>query len=112
MKLIIAYIPPYVVDKLSRALLRAPVSGYTLHEAKGFGDASADETAYQVVRLRLEIAVNDEHVETVKELLLQTLGFPRNGEGLIIVLDIEQAVNIKHGKHDEEALAPRPQPVV
>ena len=112
MKLIIAYIQPFMVDKLSRALLKAPVGGYTLSDAKGYGRATTDDsTDYHSPRVRVEIAVNDEHVDSVSDLILHTVGTHRGGDGMILVVEIQQAVSIKSGKRNQDALSPGSVPV-
>jgi nitrogen regulatory protein P-II 1 len=104
MKLIVAYIQPFMVDKLSRALLKAPIGGYTLLEGKGFGHANEESTDYHEPRVRVEIAVTDDNVDEVTQIISTSVGRHRDQDGLILVLDVLAAVSIKTGKRNEEAL--------
>ncbi len=98
MKLITAIIQPFQMDKLARALLRAPVTGFTVLEARGFGRGTTDSTGYLVPRTQVEIAVADKHLEAVKKIVLNTVGTQQDGDGVVLVSELLEAINIQSGK--------------
>ncbi len=102
MKLITAIMQPFMLDKLTAALLKAPVSGYTVLEARGFAHA---EDAQLVRRIQVEIAVSDEHYESVLKLLQKTLHTAHGGDGLLFVTEILAAIKIRDGRSGDDALA-------
>ncbi|HNG22111.1 MAG TPA: P-II family nitrogen regulator, partial [Candidatus Obscuribacter sp.] len=71
MQLVTAIIQPFMVDRLTRALRKAKVSGYTVEEVQGSG-VVGDEPAYVRPRSRVEVAVNDDRVEEIIDLITRT----------------------------------------
>lgn len=102
MKLVTAIIQPFMLDKLSGALLKAPISGYTVLEARGFAHA---EDAQLVRRIQVEIAVSDENLTQVTKLLQKTLHTAHGGDGILFVTEIIEAIKIRDGRSGEDALA-------
>lgn len=98
MKLITAIIQPFMLDKLARTLLRAPVTGFTVVEARGFGRGTTDSTGYLVPRTQVEIAVADKDLETVKNIVLKTVGTQQDGDGVVLVSELLEAIYIQSGK--------------
>lgn len=112
MKLIICIIPPRKLEAAKSALWEAGVRGVTITLGEGYGYQkvqvdSVRGTDYKVQyqpRARLEIALPDEEVEAVLDLLMETVRTGRIGDGKILVLSLEDAVRVRTGERRENAL--------
>ena len=101
MKLIIAYIQPFVVDRVLSAVHAIPgLSGATLLEGGGFGRGATVErpTAETLFgaspRARIEIAVDDSLEQGVVAAIREAARTGRRGDGKIIVIPILAAYRI------------------
>jgi nitrogen regulatory protein P-II 1 len=103
MKLITAIIKPFMVDRLSRALLKAPVTGFTVSDARGYGQG-AEQSDYLSPRMRFEIAVLTEHVEQVTELIIKSVSTHMEDDGILYVTELQSVYNLRTGMRDREAL--------
>lgn len=98
MKLIIAIVRPFVVDRLLIAfedIEKFP--GMTMLDSEGFGQRlkiPADEINPFKPNKRIEIACNDEMVEGIVAAIRTNAHTGKKGDGIIIVLPIENAVLI------------------
>ncbi|HMY05288.1 MAG TPA: P-II family nitrogen regulator [Candidatus Obscuribacter sp.] len=103
MQLVTAIIQPFMVDRLTRALRKAKVSGYTVEEVQGSG-VVGDEPAYVRPRSRVEVAVNDDRVEEIIDLITRTVSTHQQGDGIIYAVPISRFIHIESGKADMNAL--------
>jgi nitrogen regulatory protein PII len=84
----------------------------TVTEARGFGRQKGHTEIYRgaeyavnfVPKIKLEIAVSNDLVERVVDTILKTAATGRIGDGKIFVFDMMQAVRIRTGDRNEEAL--------
>ena len=112
MKLIIAIIKPFKLDEVRAALSEVGVQGLTVSEVQGFGRQKGQTEIYRgaeyttsfVPKVRLEIAVPQALAPRVVETIQQTARTGSIGDGKLFVLDLEQAVRIRTGETDQEAL--------
>jgi nitrogen regulatory protein P-II 2 len=112
MKLVIAVIKPFKLDEVRDALAAIGIQGMTVSEARGFGRQKgqteiyrgAEYTTNMVPKVRLEIVVDEGLAARVVETLQQTARTGSIGDGKIFVLDVEQAVRIRTGETDHDAL--------
>ena len=112
MKLIMAIIQPYKLDEVREALLAISVEGMTVTEARGFGRQKGHTEIYRgaeydislIPKLRLEIIVEASFAERVVEAIESSARTGRIGDGKIFVLDVEQAVRIRTGDRNQDAL--------
>ena len=112
MKLLVCVISPKKLDQVKKALWEAGVRGVTLSQAIGYGYQKvqvesvkgADYKVQYQDRIRLEIALPDEEIEGVIELLLDTVRTGRIGDGKIFILPLEEAVRVRTGERGENAL--------
>ena len=112
MKMIVAIIKPFKLDDVREALTEAGVSGVTATEVKGFGRQKGHTELYRgaeyvvdmLPKLKLEIAVIDEQVESVVEAIVKAAGTGRIGDGKIFVYQLDQVVRIRTGELDADAL--------
>jgi len=112
MKLVTAIIKPFKLDDVRDALGDAGITGMTVSEVKGFGRQKGHTELYRgaeyvvdfLPKLKLEIAVPDERVERVVEIIRETAASGRIGDGKIFVSGIERAVRIRTGEEGDQAL--------
>lgn len=112
MKLLIAVIKPYKLDDVRDALSEVGVQGLTVTEVKGFGRQKGHTELYRgaeyvvdfLPKTKLEIALDDDQVDTAIEAITKAAGTGKIGDGKIFVQDLEQAVRIRTGETGSEAL--------
>ena len=112
MKLIIAIIKPYKLEEVRDSLSAIGVQGMTISEARGFGRQKGQTELYRgaeyttsfVPKVRLEIVVIDGLAPRVLETIQQVARTGAIGDGKLFVLDVEQAVRIRTGEQDDEAI--------
>ncbi len=112
MKLLIAVIKPYKLDDVRDALSEVGVQGLTVTEVKGFGRQKGHTELYRgaeyvvdfLPKTKLEIALDDEQVDTAIEAITKAAGTGKIGDGKIFVQNLEQAVRIRTGETGSDAL--------
>ena len=114
MKLVIAFIKPYMLDQVLLALHELqPLSGVSITDARGFGrgrGATAETRMLQggalttQPRIRIEAACSSAEVDRVIEVIETNAHTGRRGDGKIYVVDLEDAVRISTGERGEAAL--------
>ena len=112
MKLMVAIIKPFKLDDVREALSEIGVRGLTVTEVKGFGRQKGHTELYRgaeyvvdfLPKLKVELAIDDTLVEKAIEVICQTAGTGKIGDGKIFVLPLEQAVRIRTGETDSDAL--------
>lgn len=112
MKQIVAVIKPFKLDDVREALSETGVHGLTVTEVKGFGRQKGHTELYRgaeyVVdfhpKIRIDIAVTDDAVDTVIEAVLASARTGKVGDGKIFVSPLEHVVRIRTGEEDEGAI--------
>ena len=112
MKLIIAIIKPFKLDDVREALSELAISGMTVTEVKGFGRQKgqteiyrgAEYTTNMVPKLKVEVACVSDIADRAVEAIQQSANTGAIGDGKIFVLEIEQAVRIRTGETNNNAL--------
>ena len=112
MKLIMAVIKPFKLDEVREALTPLGVEGMTVSEVKGFGRQKGQAEIYRgaeylvnfLPKVKIEIAVKDELVESVIEAIQKSAQTGKIGDGKIFVYEISKAVRIRTGESDDSAL--------
>ena len=112
MKLIIATIKPFKLDEVREALTEVGVRGMMVTEIKGFGSQSGHTEIYRgaeyavnfVPKIKLEIVVADTAVDEIVETIVKTAQTGKIGDGKVFVLDVAQAVRVRTGETDQDAL--------
>jgi nitrogen regulatory protein P-II 2 len=112
MKLVIAVIKPFKLDEVRDALTRIGIHGMTVSEVKGYGRQKGHTEIYRgaeyavnfLPKLRLEVAIASEQLDQVMEQLQAAARTGQIGDGKIFVTPIEQAVRIRTGETDVDAL--------
>lgn len=112
LKLIIATIKPFKLEEVREALSAIGVRGMMVHEIKGFGAQSGHTEIYRgaeytvnfVPKIRLETAVPSSLADEVIETIAKTARTGKIGDGKIFALDIAQALRVRTGEANDDAL--------
>ena len=112
MKLVIAVIKPFKLDEVRDALNRIGVHGMTVAEVKGYGRQKGHMEIYRgaeyavnfLPKLRVEVAIATEQLDQVMDALAAAAKTGQIGDGKIFVMPIKQAVRIRTGETDVDAL--------
>jgi nitrogen regulatory protein P-II 2 len=112
MKLVIAVIKPFKLDEVRDALTRIGVHGMTVVEVKGYGRQKGHMEIYRgaeyavnfLPKLRIEVAIATEQLDQVMDAIIAAAKTGQIGDGKIFVVPIEQAVRIRTGEADVDAL--------
>lgn len=112
MKLIIATIKPFKLEEVREALTTAGVRGMMVTEIKGFGSQSGHTEIYRgaeyavnfVPKIKLEIVVTAGMADEVVATIIKTAQTGKIGDGKVFVLDVAQAVRVRTGETNEDAL--------
>lgn len=112
MKLITAIIKPFKLDDVRDALHEIGIHGMTVTEVKGYGRQKGHTEMYRgaeyvvdfLPKLKIEIAVSSEIVESASEAIINAAQTGKIGDGKIFVTNIEQTIRIRTGETGPEAL--------
>ena len=112
MKLVMAIIKPFKLDEVREALTSLGIQGLTVSEVKGFGRQKGQTEIYRgaeysvsfLPKVKVEVAVDDPMADQVVEAIQKAANTGRIGDGKIFVLEIAQAVRIRTGELNAEAL--------
>jgi nitrogen regulatory protein P-II 2 len=112
MKLVVAIIKPFKLEEVRDALTALGVAGLTVSEVKGYGRQKGHTEIYRgaeyavsfLPKVKIEVAVSSDRVERVIEAISASAKTGQIGDGKIFVLGIEQAVRIRTGETDTDAL--------
>jgi len=112
MKLVSAIIKPFKLDDAREALSEIGVQGITVTEVKGFGRQKGHTELYRgaeyvvdfLPKVKIEIAIADDLLDQVIEVLSKSAQTGKIGDGKIFVYSLEQAIRIRTGETGNEAL--------
>ena len=112
MKLITSIIKPFKLDEVREALAEVGVTGLTVTEVKGFGRQKGHTELYRgaeyvvdfLPKVKVEVVVSDNLVETVTESIIKAARTGKIGDGKIFVSSVEQAIRIRTGEVDDAAV--------
>ena len=112
MKKIEAIIKPFKLDEVKEALQEVGVQGITVTEAQGFGRQKGHTELYRgaeyvvdfLPKVKVEVVLPDESVETAIEAIRNAAQTGRIGDGKIFVSSIEEAIRIRTGETGNEAI--------
>jgi nitrogen regulatory protein P-II 2 len=94
------------------ALVNAGVVGMTVSEVRGFGRQKGQVERYRgseftvefLQKLKLEIVVDDERVETVVQAIQEAARTGEIGDGKIFISPVESVIRIRTGDRDSQAI--------
>ena len=112
MKLITAVIKPFKLDDVRDALHEIDIHGMTVTEVKGYGRQKGHTEMYRgaeyvvdfLPKLKLEIAIREDMVESAVEAIINAAQTGKIGDGKIFVTTIEETIRIRTAETGVEAL--------
>ena len=112
MKLVIAIIKPFKLEEVRDALMRIGIQGMTVTEVKGYGRQKGHTEIYRgaeyavnfLPKVRIEVGVASEQLDQVTDAIASAAKTGQIGDGKIFVLPMEQAVRIRTGESNIDAL--------
>jgi len=102
-KLVIAYIQPYQLDAVKKALFDNGITKMSVMTALGCGQQMGYEESYRgtpfevnlIKKVRLEIGINDDFLEKAIDAIVQGAKTGNIGDGKIFVVDLSECVRIR-----------------
>ncbi|HEU4986742.1 MAG TPA: P-II family nitrogen regulator [Rhizobiaceae bacterium] len=112
MKIVMAIIKPFKLDEVREALTAVGIQGLTVTEVKGYGRQKGHTEIYRgaeyavsfLPKIKIEIAVAIDLVDKVVEAIGTAAKTGQIGDGKIFVYPLDQAVRIRTGETDTDAL--------
>lgn len=112
MKLVMAIIKPFKLEEVRDALTNIGVHGMTVTEVKGYGRQKGHTEIYRgaeyavsfLPKLKIEVGVPPDMLTQVMDAITNAARTGQIGDGKIFVSDVEQAVRIRTGERDLDAL--------
>jgi nitrogen regulatory protein PII len=112
MKLVIAVIKPSKLDEVRAALTEVGVPHMTVAEVQGYGRQKGHSAMYRgaeyavnfTPKLKIELAVADEDLDRVLDVILESAHTGSVGDGKIFVLELAQAIRIRTRETSTDAL--------
>jgi nitrogen regulatory protein P-II 2 len=112
MKIVMAIIKPFKLDQVREALTAVGIQGLTVTEVKGYGRQKGHTEIYRgaeyavsfLPKIKIEVAVNDDLADKTVDAITAAARTGQIGDGKIFVFGIDQAVRIRTGETDTDAL--------
>ena len=112
MKFVTAIIKPFKLDEVREALSAIGVTGLTVTEVKGFGRQKGHTELYRgaeyvvdfLPKVKIDVAIDDKDLDRVIEAITKAANTGKIGDGKIFVVNLEQAIRIRTGETDTDAI--------
>jgi nitrogen regulatory protein PII len=112
MKKVEAIIRPFKLEDVKIALVNAGIVGMTVSEVRGFGRQKGQVERYRgseftvefLQKLKLEIVVDDDKVDTVVSAVQDAARTGEIGDGKIFLSTIDSVIRIRTGDRDSDAI--------
>ena len=112
MKKVEAIIRPFKLDQVKIALVNAGIVGMTVSEVRGFGRQKGQTERYRgseytvefLQKLKLEVVVEDNQVQTVIDKIISASRTGEIGDGKIFVSPVDKIVRIRTGEDNKNAI--------
>ena len=112
MRLVTAIIKPFKLDDVRAALEAFGVHGMTVSEASGYGRQRGHTEVYRgaeytvdlVPKLRIEVLVEDDDVDTVLDVVVKAAQTGRIGDGKVWAVPVDGVVRVRTGERGSAAL--------
>ena len=112
MKMIVAIIRPSKLDQVRASLTEIGIQGMTCSEVSGFGRQKGHTEIYRgaeyainfVPKTKLEVVVTDDQLDTAVNTIREAVNTGKIGDGKIFIIDVAEAVRIRTGETNAEAL--------
>ncbi|WP_299998464.1 P-II family nitrogen regulator [uncultured Cedecea sp.] len=112
MKLVTVVIKPFKLEDVREALSLIGIQGLTVTEVKGFGRQKGHAELYRgaeynvnfLPKVKIEVAITDEQLDEVIEVMSKSAWTGKIGDGKIFVTELQRVIRIRTGETDEDAL--------
>ena len=112
MKLVSAIIKPFKLQEVREALVDSGIEGLTITEVKGYGRQKGHTEMYRgaeysvdtLPKMKLEIIINDDALDTVRDVITNTANTGKIGDGKLFVTNIEEIIRIRTGETGSDAI--------
>ncbi|HEP8090280.1 TPA: P-II family nitrogen regulator [Pseudomonas aeruginosa] len=112
MKLVTAIFKPFKLDDVRESLSEIGVQGITVTEVKGFGRQKGHTELYRgaeyvvdfLPKVKIDVAIADDQLDRVIEAITKAANTGKIGDGKIFVVNLEQAIRIRTGETDTDAI--------
>ncbi|MBN2826150.1 MAG: P-II family nitrogen regulator [Campylobacterales bacterium] len=112
MKKIEAIIKPFKLEEVKEALSDLEINGMTITEVKGYGRQQGHTELYRgaeyvvdfIPKLKIELIVSQEMVDSVVEKIAQSAKTGKIGDGKIFVSSLEKIYRIRTMEEDSQAI--------
>jgi len=112
MKIVMAVIKPFRLEDVREALTPLGIEGMTITEVKGFGRQKGQAEIYRgaeytinfLPKIKIEVAVNDEIIDSVVEAIIKSAKTGKIGDGKIFIYSLDKTIRIRTGEINAEAL--------
>lgn len=112
MKKIEGIIRPNKLEELQKELENYGINGMTVSQVLGYGKQKGYSEVYRgneiqvrlLPKIKVEVVLNDEQVDQAVEMFLRIARTGKIGDGKIFISPVEQAIQIRTGARDAEAL--------
>ena len=112
MRLIIAYIQPHKLQDVKQSLYKSKVFKMSVTNALGCGEQKGYHESYRGVdfevnllkKVRIEIAVNEDFVDSTVDAIVEGAKTGQIGDGKIFVMDLKECVRIRTGEKGKKAI--------
>jgi len=112
MKKIEAIVKPFKLEEVKDALGEIGVVGMTVTEVKGFGRQKGHTEIYRgseytvdfLPKIKLEVVLDDEHVDTAVAAILKAAKTGKIGDGKIFISPINEAIRIRTEEKGDKAV--------
>jgi|SRR5688572_18292998 len=112
MKKIEAIIKPFKLQDVKEALNELGIQGMTVIEVKGFGRQKGHTEIYRgseytidfMPKVKIEMVLPDAQIDAAVDAIIKSAKTGKIGDGKVFVLPVSQAVRIRTGERDDEAV--------
>ena len=112
MKRIIAVIREEMFDNVKASLLKAGCEGMNVSTVKGRGRQMGTRESYRgssycvdlIPKTRVELIVNEEDLEDIIDITIESARTGEVGDGKIFVSDVEEVIRIRTGERGSDAV--------
>lgn len=112
MKLITAVVKPFKASEIKKALEAQGVHGMTAWQVRGYGQQQGHTEMYRgaeyevdfVDKVRIEVLVDDSHLEAAVEAIVSTAHTGEIGDGKVWVTPVEEVIRVRTGERGTDAV--------
>ena len=112
MKRIIAVIRQEKFEDVKKALVAAGCDGMSVGEIKGRGRQLGIKESYRgssycidlIPKTRIELVVNDDELENILQVIIESARTGEVGDGKIFVSDVQEVIRIRTGERGSDAV--------